>query len=285
MSKVLSKKGISLVALIITIIVLIVLTAAVVITGVNVPSNADYAVKMYNKTVVQDAVTTYIMNTILEGAGEGVQTVEEIVGELYNVASKEWIDNANTKLGISLTQEELEAVFTLDSSGVVGWVAGQEPTKDEGNNQQPTKTLSSIAITTEPTTREYEVGETVDMTGLVVTATYSDGSTENVTSSVTYTPALTEVTQTAGTKEITVTYSGKTATQKITITVEAVQTATTLGSLITGPSMYGTTVTGYNGNGIESWQVLYKQTVGTEDYVYIISTRQTAYTALTEVVK
>ena len=45
--------------------------------------------------------------------------------------------------------------------------------------------------------------------------------------------------------------------------------------------MYGTTVTGYNGNGIESWQVLYKQTVGTEEYVYIIPEGQTLDTAVT----
>ena len=109
---------------------------------------------------------------------------------------------------------------------------GQEQTleTDENNNQQqPTKTLSSIAITTEPTTREYEVGETVDMTGLVVTATYSDNSTANVTSSVTYTQALTEITASAGTKEITVTYGEKAAPEKITLTVtEATKTLSSI---------------------------------------------------------
>ena len=231
MSKVINKKGISLVALVITIIVLIILTAAVVVTGINTPKNTEYAIKMHNQSAVQDAVTLYIMTSMLDGmdnydpstAGSyTVKDVDDIVPELYNISTKQWTTNAVERLGINLTQEELQAVFTLDSKGVVGWVAGQEPTleTDENNNQQqPTKTLSSIAITTEPTTREYEVGETVDMTGLVVTATYSDGSTANVTSSVTYTPALTEITASAGTKEVTVTYSGKTATEKITITV------------------------------------------------------------------
>ena len=230
MNKVINKKGISLIALIITIIVLMGLTATVVITGKNTPKNTEYAIKMHNYAAVQDAVTIYIMNTMLEGTGE--QTVEEIVGELYNVASKEWVDNASTKLGINLTQEELQAVFTLDSKGVVSWVAGQEPTleTDENNNQQqPTKTLSSIAITTLPTKTEYTVGETVDMTGLVVTATYSDNSTANVTSSVTYTPTLTEITASAGTKEITVTYEEKVAPEKITLTVtEATKTLSSI---------------------------------------------------------
>ena len=38
----------------------------------------------------------------------------------------------------------------------------------KGNNQQPTKTLSSIAITTEPTTREYEVGETAEIKTITI---------------------------------------------------------------------------------------------------------------------
>ena len=59
-----NKKGISLVALVITIIVLIILTGAVIMTGLNAPSNASSAVAAYNTTVVQDAVTIYIMNYI-----------------------------------------------------------------------------------------------------------------------------------------------------------------------------------------------------------------------------
>lgn len=46
-----------------------------------------------------------------------------------------------------------------------------------------TKTLESIAVTTLPTKMTYKVGEALDLTGLVVTGTYSDGTTkaENVT--------------------------------------------------------------------------------------------------------
>ena len=67
MNKVLSKKGISLVALIITIIVMIILTAAVVVTGINTPRNTEYAIKMHNQAMVQDAVTLYIMTEMLNG--------------------------------------------------------------------------------------------------------------------------------------------------------------------------------------------------------------------------
>lgn len=44
-----------------------------------------------------------------------------------------------------------------------------------------TKTLTSIAVTTPPTKTEYSTGEVFDPTGMVVTATYSDGSTAEVT--------------------------------------------------------------------------------------------------------
>lgn len=58
------KKGISLVALIITIIVLIILTAAVVMTGVNTPQNAQLAVFYNNVTNVQEAITLKIMDNM-----------------------------------------------------------------------------------------------------------------------------------------------------------------------------------------------------------------------------
>ena len=53
------------------------------------------------------------------------------------------------------------------------------------------KTLSSIAITTQPTKREYLVGQTFSSTGAVVRATYSDASTANITATWTPTTALT----------------------------------------------------------------------------------------------
>lgn len=51
------------------------------------------------------------------------------------------------------------------------------------------KELSSIAVTTPPTEIEYTIGDQLDLTGIVVTATYSDGSTEEVTNSCTFSPA------------------------------------------------------------------------------------------------
>lgn len=47
----------------------------------------------------------------------------------------------------------------------------------EDNN---TKSLSSISVTTEPQKKEYKEGEKFDSTGMIITARYSDGSTKEV---------------------------------------------------------------------------------------------------------
>jgi phi13 family phage major tail protein len=81
------------------------------------------------------------------------------------------------------------------------------------------KTLSSIAITTAPTKTAYAVGETFAVAGMVVTATYSDSTTELVTGACTFMPAGA---LTTGDTSITIAYaySGvtKTAAQAITVT-------------------------------------------------------------------
>lgn len=81
------------------------------------------------------------------------------------------------------------------------------------------KVLKSIAISGEATKTTYTEGEVFDPTGLVVTATYEDESTEVVTSRVkwTFDPA----TLTLGTTEVnvTATYGEKTAGKTVAVTV------------------------------------------------------------------
>jgi hypothetical protein len=78
-------------------------------------------------------------------------------------------------------------------------------------------TLVSIAITTQPTKTTYTVGESLDTAGMVVTATYSDNSTAAVTG---YTTSGFN-NNTAGTQDVTVSYTDggvtKTATFSVTI--------------------------------------------------------------------
>lgn len=63
------RKGISLVALVITIIVLIILAAAVMLTGANTPGTAKVAVFLNDAGNIQDAVTIYRLNHMAEYQG------------------------------------------------------------------------------------------------------------------------------------------------------------------------------------------------------------------------
>ncbi len=88
----------------------------------------------------------------------------------------------------------------------------------QGGSSTPTKTLSSITVTP-PSKTTYTVGDAFDATGMVVTATYSDATTADVTSSAT-TDFTTQV-ATAGNKTVTVSYTedGITKTDTFDITV------------------------------------------------------------------
>ena len=83
----------------------------------------------------------------------------------------------------------------------------------------PTVTLSSISVKTAPTKTAYTVGDTLNTSGLVIKAAYSDGSTKDITSGFTCSPTKLS---TAGKQTITVTYGGKTTA--FTVTVSAAST-------------------------------------------------------------
>lgn len=85
------------------------------------------------------------------------------------------------------------------------------------------KVLKSIAISGEATKTTYKEGETFDPTGLVVTATYEDESTEVVTGRVKWT--FNPETLILGTTEVnvTATYGEKTASKTVAVTVAEVQ--------------------------------------------------------------
>ena len=76
-------------------------------------------------------------------------------------------------------------------------------------------TLSGIAIASNPTKTSYYVGDTLDTTGLKLTATYNNGTTQTITGGFTCTPTALN---TAGAQTVTVNYGGKTAT--FTVNVE-----------------------------------------------------------------
>ena len=83
------------------------------------------------------------------------------------------------------------------------------------------KTLSSISVSTAPTKTTYTAGECFDPTGLVITRTYSDSTSDtytyaNHTSEFTFSPT-TSTALTTSNVSVSITYGGKSCNQAITV--------------------------------------------------------------------
>lgn len=87
-----------------------------------------------------------------------------------------------------------------------------DATAQKWKNTTPT----SIAITTPPAKTEYSDGDILDLTGMVVTAYYVGGSTRNITSECTFSPAN-GTTLTTSDTSVTVSWREFTATQAISV--------------------------------------------------------------------
>ena len=88
------------------------------------------------------------------------------------------------------------------------------------------KTLSSISVATAPTKTTYTAGEYFDPTGLVITRTYSDSTSDTYTysghtSEFTFNPT-TSTALTTSNVSITITYDGKSTSQAITVNSAAI---------------------------------------------------------------
>lgn len=88
------------------------------------------------------------------------------------------------------------------------------------------KSISSIAVKTAPTKTTYEAGQTFDPTGLVITATYSDSTTSDISyasnpTAFTFDPT-TSTALTTGNTSVTITYGGKSTSQSISVSAAKV---------------------------------------------------------------
>jgi predicted CoA-binding protein len=111
---------------------------------------------------------------------------------------------------VSYTEEGVTktATFTVTINAAGGSTPG---------GGQP-KTLSSIAITTQPAKTTYTVGELLDTAGMIVTATYSDDSTAPVTDYTT-SPVNGAALSTVGSQTVTVSHTEGSVTQTATFVV------------------------------------------------------------------
>ncbi len=114
------------------------------------------------------------------------------------------------------------------------------------------KVLTAISIYTAPTKTQYYIGDSVNTSGLQLKLTYSDGSTEIISSGFT-TSGFTSAS--AGAKTVIVSYGGKSATttpggQTVTWTSSNTSVATVSGGTVTAKAAGTATITAkftYNG--------------------------------------
>lgn len=137
------------------------------------------------------------------------------------------------------------------------------------------KTLASITLDTTNVKTEFNVGEEFTSAGLVVTANYSDSTSQTVTPTSVSTPDMTS----AGEKTVTVSYTEGTVTKTAdyTITVKSATedhtltwTATAAANLGTQISAQGGTATGKISTGSYEWdytRTLVALTSGKSDYI------------------
>ena len=105
-----------------------------------------------------------------------------------------------------------------------------------------TKTLSSISVSTAPTKTTYTAGEYFDPTGLVITRTYSDSTSDTYTyvdhtSEFTFSPSTSTALTTSDTS-VTITYSGKSCNQAITVNAAKTLSSISVSTAPTKTSYY-----------------------------------------------
>ncbi len=143
-------------------------------------STNDFA----GKTIKSIAVTCYCMSntgpklTVTAGSTTMINAVSLTKTTSTEIKSAE---GTSATLG---SNDNLTITFNSSASAAI-CISKVEVTYEESTT--PAKTLSSIAVSGTPTKTEYTEGETFAPAGLVVTGTYSDNSTEDITNQANWT--------------------------------------------------------------------------------------------------
>ena len=176
-------------------------------------ADSGYKISSISITYDNDNKGKYMTaGTVLSGS--------TVTDDTANVARTWDTVNNGTHVVSSVSNEGLQTIYIQNvcasgSSNNVQLRPTQITITYVGQSGSQTPILTSITLDTTNVTTSFTVGDTFSSSGLVVTAHYSDNS--NVTlNSGDYTVSEPNM-STAGTKTITVTYSGQTATYQITV--------------------------------------------------------------------
>ena len=158
------------------------------------------------RTPVSLAVTTPPTKTVYE-AGDSFDKTGMVVTVTYDDASTREVTNYNCS-PVVLSKDD--TYVTISYREMMTTVTTTQPVTVKN-------LLKKIQIITPPTETAYEIGDTIDLTGMVVYAFYSDGTSHEI-SNYSYSP---HVVSSASDTEVTITYTEdgitKTAIQDITV--------------------------------------------------------------------
>ena len=230
-----------------------------------------------NKTVSWTESNVQVL-TIKDGSSSGTFAFYTGSGYLYAASSSsnylktQTTNNANGSWNITITSAGV-ATIKATGSNTKNWLrynssssifscygSGQGDVCIYKKEGAATKTLSSIAVSGQTTT--YTVGDSFSFDG-ICTATYSDASTQTITPTSVTSPDM----STAGTKEITISYT------------EGTTTVTTTYTITVNPAQGG----GGSGSGECTWELVTdastlnvgdRVVIAAKDYNYAISTTQ-----------
>lgn len=185
-----------------------------------IDAGKDLATQVYVKGVVSEIVTPYdpdfgnvSFNVSVDGSEEGEQFQ---FFRTQKDAKNKYTEDPNIEVGATVVGYGTLLLYKKTQEEIYEFAAGNYLVEYKAPVE---KVLKSIAISGEATKTTYFEGETFDPTGLVVTATYEDESTEVVTSRVEWT--FNPETLILGTTEVnvTATYGEKTASKTVAVTV------------------------------------------------------------------
>ncbi len=305
-----STKGITLIALVITIIVLLILagvTIAMLTGSDSAPAKANEAKQKNDIGAARDQVyltasnaqteayeTVYVKGKKTDNSGDNVTAggagaevsnyvkseIKKEYGTAKKVGSASIVSSADGET-ITISTTDFKDIGTVSATGgTLSWSGVQENNGSSTPVTPATKTLSSIAITAAPDKTSYTAGETLDLTGIEVTATYSNSTTSVVTTTATYSPADGATLNEVGTTTITASYTEggvtKTATTNVTVSAPAsagtpITTAISstnygqyidLGTHIFGDNKKIGNLGSENEDVLADWRILYKDTNG-----------------------
>lgn len=173
-----------------------------------------------------DAGTSFTV-TVIERSVQGITIVNEPTNKIYYEAGSstlsttglsvtaQWDEGADSDVTGDVTCSAVNTDISATGTQTVTVTYSCDDGTFTDTFDVTVYALSSIAVTTAPTTTTYNYGSSLDTTGLVVTATYGDSSTAVIAVSSLELSSISALVP--GTQAVTATYRGETCSFNVSI--------------------------------------------------------------------